>query len=324
MSGGFNAYGTLSPNLFGVEALRHTFSPSVTLNYNPDFESLSFVDTAGVRRPRYPGVGASRSQSLSYSVENRFQARVRRAGEARRVDLFSWRLDGSYDILAARNGQLHPASDVRSGVNLNRVQGVSLNFSSVHDPYRQLRVRSFSAQAGFQLSGTLPGAPGESAAPAGSGSPAGGEAEGATPAEGYDDAPSNYDRSREGGEGKSEALTWRSGFTFSWSGNRVIDDRINGVANVSSNFDLRLSKNWGMRYANAYSFETSEFTYHRVDLSRTLHCWEAAFSYNATPLQNEFYFRISVRDLPDLKFESGPGLGAFDSLSRLAPGGTGF
>lgn len=332
LSGGLNAYGTLAPHLFGVEAIRHTFSPSVTLSYNPDFTSLSYVDTAGVRRARFPGVGASRSQALSYSIENRFQAKVRRGGETKRVDLFSWRLGGSYDILAARDGRPRPATDIQSSLNLNRVQGVSLNFSSVHDPYRRLRARSFSAQAGFQLSGKLPGAPGENAATApagaapapddGSTPPPDQPAE-AQPAVGYDDAPSVYDRPKSGGA-QSDALTWRTGFTFSWSGNRGSDDQINGVANVSANADLRLSKNWGMRYTDAYSFETKEFTYHQVDLSRTLHCWEAAFSYRASPLQNEFYFRISVRDLPDLKFESGPGLGAFDSLSRLAPGGTGF
>jgi hypothetical protein len=77
-----------------------------------------------------------------------------------------------------------------------------------------------------------------------------------------------------------------------------------------------------MRYGNAYSFETKNLTYQRLELTRDLHCWQAAFSYSATPGTSEFYFRISVKDLPELKLESGPGLGTSDILSTVSPGGS--
>jgi lipopolysaccharide export system protein LptA len=332
VSSGFSAFGTVAPKLFGIEAIRHTFSPAVGFNWNPDFRSLTYADprdTTGTRRlARFPGVAGGRSRSLNYSIENRFQAKVRSGEELKRVDLFSWSLNGSYDLLAASEGRPMPASDISSAVDLNRIQGVNLNFRSSHDVYNQLRFNSYSAQASFGLTGRLPGSSGDKAAASSSDgdaptAPLGGAVvESARPATpGYDRAPSVYDTPQSAGASVGEALDWRASFGFSISGSRTTFSGIESTARLNGKFDLKLSRNWGLLYNNDYSFETNEITYQQLSLRRDLHCWEAAFTYSATPRSSEFYFRISVKSLPDLKFESGQGLGAFDTLSGISPTG---
>jgi hypothetical protein len=41
-------------------------------------------------------------------------------------------------------------------------------------------------------------------------------------------------------------------------------------------------------------------------------------------VNKEFYFSIRVKSLPDVKFESGPGFGALETLNSFTPGGTDF
>ena len=319
-------YGTMSPHLFGLESLRHTVTPSVTLTYNPDFGNLQYVDDKGISRNRYPGVGAAKAQIISYGLENRFQAKVRSGDELKRLNLFGWRLNGTYDLLAARGGAARPASNISSFLDLNQIKLMTLNFSSVHDPYHQLRFQSFTFRSNLGLAGRLPGAPSDK--------DSGGWEEEVPAADdakvrpdqpdepGYDRQASIYKGTDRIDEKAKESLTWRATFGFSWAGTRSATSSIEESANLDAGLDVQLSKNWGMRYANAYSFESKNLTYQRLELTRDLHCWQAAFSYSATPGISEFYFRISVKALPDLKLESGPGLGTTDILSGIAPGGT--
>jgi len=322
----FTGYGTVSPHLFGLESLRHTVTPSVTLTYNPDFPNLRYVDSDTVSQNRFPGVSAARAQTISYGLENRFQAKIRSGDELKRVNLFGWRLNGTYDLLAARNGASRPASNISSFLDLNQIKLMTLNFNSVHDPYNQFRFQSFNFRSSLGLAGRLPGSRIEQGA---SGweevaDPASDEdgIQSATPAEpGYDRQSNVYKGTDRLDEEGKESLTWRANFGFSWSGSRAASASIDETANLDGSLDLQLSKNWGMRYANAYSFDTKGLTYQRLELTRDLHCWQAAFSYSATPGISEFYFRISVKALPELKLESGPGLGTSDILSRVSPGG---
>jgi len=319
-------YGTVSPHLLGLESLRHTITPSVTLTYNPDFSRLQYVGIDSVSRNRFPGVGAARAQIISYGLENRFQAKIRSGDEVKRVNLFGWRLNGTYDLLAARGGAVRPASNISSTLDLNQIKLMTLNFSSVHDPYNQFRFQSYNFRSSLGLSGRLPGSGSGNAgdgwqdvADPGSDS---GKARPSVPDEpGYDRQASIYQGTDRIDEAAKESLTWRANFGFSLSGSRSGSSSIDEVANLDASLDLQLSRNWGMRYGNAYSFETNNLTYQRLELTRDLHCWQAAFSYSATPGISEFYFRISVKALPELKLESGPGLGTTDILSTVSPTG---
>jgi hypothetical protein len=265
---------------------------------------------------RFPGVSATLAQDLSYSVQNRFQARVRSGGAPKAVDLLNWSLSGSYNLLAARRGEDRPASNIVSAIDFNRIRNVSLNLRTTHNPYAQLRVESLSLQGNMSLAGTLPGAAVEEASPGAAPAPE-------APAPGFDTKPSVYKAPETGGAAGGEALGWNGSLSVSFSGFRQPGAGLDTRATANGSLGVNLTRNWGVRYTNSYDFEDSEITYQGVELTRELHCWQATFSYRVTPLQNEFYFRVNVKALPDIKFETGPGLGATDTFGRLA-GGAGF
>lgn len=316
MTGGTTFYGTFFPRIGPLVALRHVLSPSVSLVYNPEFRNLTYPDANGLRRNRFPGVGATESQVLTYSLDNRFQAKVKSGDDLKRTDLLTWQLGGSYNLLAAHRGEAHPASDISSAMDIHRVKNVGLNFRSTHDPYRQLRFLTLSLQGSVGFHGNLPGGTSSPEAPARGPTP------GTEATDGFDTTPSIYRGPTGGGQETGDALSWNASFGLSYSGSRDSYDRMNTQANLNSSLDVRLTKNWQMTYSSLYAFETKQFNYQRLELSRALHCWEAVFSYSATPFQNEFYFRISVKAMPEIKFERGPGLGAFDSITSLTPGGS--
>jgi lipopolysaccharide assembly outer membrane protein LptD (OstA) len=316
---GTTAYGTFFPRIGPMTALRHTVNPSVTLGYNPEFRNLTFAaDTLGGRRNRFPGVGGVASQTLSYSLDNRFQAKVQKGEDVRRIDLLNWDISGSYNILAARRGDLHPASNINNSIRIPPVGNLNLNFSSDHNPYHQLRMEQFTLTSSMRLAGRLPGSEAdevESTPPTAPGS--------AAPAIGYNTESSLYDTERASDTSASGSLGWHSSLGLSYRGFRTATG-LNPEATLTGTFDVNLTRSWTLNYRNAYSFKNHQFTYQRVELQRDLHCWQASFSYDVTDVRQEFYFRISVKALPDIKFERGPGFGALDALDSFTPGGGGF
>lgn len=317
LSSGTSLYGTISPRIGPLRALRHTFSPNVSLVYNPDFKNLTYTNAQGRRVSRFPGVSAAQSQNLVYGVENRFQAKVQSGeNDLKRLDLFSWRLDGRYDLLAAKRHESRPASNIGNTININQIKSVGLDFRSENDPYHQLRFQSFSMNSRVSFSGVLPGGV----------APAHGEAarESAPAATGRGPG---FPGANDPGAGRSgaasaatDALNWSAGFGLSYGGSRTATG-LDARAQLNSSVNLRLSPNWNLSYGSLYAFREHEFNYQRIELKRDLHCWEAMFTYSATPLTTEFYFRISVKALPEIKFEQGPGLGATGALGRLVPTG---
>lgn len=317
LSSGTSLYGTISPNIGPLRALRHTLSPNVSLVYNPDFKNLTFTNALGRRISRFPGVSAAQSQNLVYSVENRFQAKVKSGdNDLKRLDLFSWRLDGRYDLLAAKRHESRPASNIGNTININQIKSVGLDFRSDNDPYHQLRFQSFSMNSRVSFSGVLPGgvapAQGETArqsAPAAAGR-----------GPGFPKANDPVAGRSGAATAATDALNWSAGFGLSYGGSRTAAG-LDARAQLNSSVNLRLSPNWNLSYGSLYAFKEHEFNYQRIELKRDLHCWEAMFTYSATPLTTEFYFRISVKALPEIKFEQGPGLGATGALGRLVPTG---
>ncbi|HEX7880805.1 MAG TPA: hypothetical protein VF720_15435, partial [Candidatus Eisenbacteria bacterium] len=169
------------------------------------------------------------------------------------------------------------------------------------------------------ISGRLPGAPGSEASTGesdkGSGIRA---AEPETP--GFDRNRDIYKEPDPGKTPTAEALSWSSDFGFSWNGIRS-EGHVKESALVDGRLTAQISRNWGMSYSTQYSFDSKSLVAQDLRLTRQLHCWEAQFSYQATGETSEYSFRINVKSLPDIKFESGPGLGTSDFLGRVSTGG---
>jgi hypothetical protein len=314
---GTAAYGTLR-GLGPVEAVRHTLEPSATLTYQPAFEGLTFVDTGGVRRNRYPGVSASESRFLSLSLNQRFQAKVRSGDAVRRVDVLNWRLDSAYDLVAAENGA-RAWSDISSEVDLNRVLGVDLRFNSSHDPYAGARFLTFQLTGSFTLRGSLPGAEGD-----------------VPPAETPEDGTVGEDLDEDWAEAGADLTSrtrdpsgerrmgagggWNLGLTLSHAGARDALDDLETTTSVNASGSLQITRNWSVQYTGRWDLEKGEQLGETITLKRDLHCWEAEFVRSRLTDDTAFYFKINVKQMPDVKYQQGEGVATgFSDLERIIP-----
>ncbi len=103
-------FGIIKPGIFGINALRHTFQPTINYSYTPDLSDpgLGFFDKVynGKDTVQYSvferdgSLASSReSQLLSYSIVNKFDAKIRDSDTSEKnLELLTWDLNGSYDF----------------------------------------------------------------------------------------------------------------------------------------------------------------------------------------------------------------------------------
>ena len=311
-------YGTI-PGVGPLRALRHVFRPSATFSYHPEFGSLTYArkdssDSTIGRANRFPGVSALESRTLGLGLTQSLEAKIGSPEHPKKISLFRWDLGARYDFLAKDRGQ-KGWSQVAS--NFTQLLGSGLSFTSTHDPYHQFRFNSFQVTGvGYSLRGKLPGGGDDlSTDDSATGTPD----ESAWTSLGADQGLGPQPGSR---RGEREPLTWSTGFTFSYGGSRDFEDNsFNTAATLNAGFEARLTKNWNLSYRPI----TWDITNGRIDgdsfqLTRYLHCWQADFGRTRSGDETSFYFKISIRDLPDIRYQQGrQGATGLETLTQFLP-----
>ncbi|HVO77214.1 MAG TPA: hypothetical protein VMT60_04445, partial [Candidatus Bathyarchaeia archaeon] len=54
-----------------------------------------------------------------------------------------------------------------------------------------------------------------------------------------------------------------------------------------------------------YDIDARDFTQQYYSLTRDLHCWQASFTHSRTGKDWAYYFQISIKAHPDIKYERG-------------------
>jgi len=107
---GTRLFGLMKPRIFGINAVRHTFSPTVSVSYIPEYSSLNSDNIRSYRDIRVNkdieysrfeldgGRGANRGSTfVNYSLSNRFEAKMIQGDTAdKNVDLLQLDISGSY------------------------------------------------------------------------------------------------------------------------------------------------------------------------------------------------------------------------------------
>lgn len=73
--------------------------------------------------------------------------------------------------------------------------------------------------------------------------------------------------------------------------------------NIKPELSFSPSPNVSMNYYLYYDVRAKEIVSHRLSLTRNLHCFEANLNWVPSGLQEGFYFRVNIRELPDVKIE---------------------
>jgi hypothetical protein len=72
---------------------------------------------------------------------------------------------------------------------------------------------------------------------------------------------------------------------------------------ISTRIDLEPTENWSMAIQNRYDWATKKITDQTFEITRDLHCWKAQFVWRPGGSGQGYYFRIGVKDIPDIKIE---------------------
>ncbi len=303
----FNLYGTKNFTDSYIHSIRHILTPSLGVNYSPDFsDNVRFYSFGGISTS-----SSGESANLSFGIDQKWQLKYGR-GEGinikRITDLLSWssrinanlmednkRFGNISHNLALKPGNLS-LGDFKLNDNGFVLKGLKLsynnNYSFIQNPYKvhwdDLSLRNHYFSQSITLSGSAPYATYFPKA--------------------KNDLFAEYQAQDSLGTNTAETAAESSD---SW--NLSIEHRLSGAKSLfdPSGHDLRLtagfslSRNWGVSYNNYYNLETKEMISQSFKLSRNLHCWKLEISY--TRRNNYWDYRLILFNtvLPDaLKFQT--------------------
>jgi lipopolysaccharide assembly outer membrane protein LptD (OstA) len=267
-------YGLFRPPIRSMVGLRHVVTPSMSFSYRPKSdrhqEEASF---AGI------GSGGSESQSVNLSLGNLFQIKYKSGDTEKKLDLFTLNFTTSYNFKSTS----FKWSRLRTTMRSSTIPHLTFTLTASHDLYNQesgkldivgAHLTNLSVQTNFSLNGqiTLPG----------------------SQLSGTD--------SKNPSDQKAGKYPWRVSIGHRYTESRSTSgSSITHWLTTSSNFNL--TPNWKVSFSQNYDIKGKELTERRFEFYRDLHCWEAAFVWIPNGSRKGYYFRISVKQLPDIKFE---------------------
>ena len=261
-------YGIFTTRLLGLSALRHTVSPSVTYSWSPD---------------RYLRLGrgledSDLADSLYYSFSD-----FRLPGSASRIGLtLSNRLEGKrirrnevekidlalLDVSTSVDLEAEERrfSNIVTGLEVYPTSGSSFRAEGSYDPYDG-RLADLSLYSSVRLSGV---------------------------------DPTFTFRDSTGSPFLVDDLPWMISLRHNYRLGLDGRDDINKLRLTSS---ISLTPSWEISYSTYYDITETDFISQSYTLRKDLHCWEAMFVRHVSDVDSGFYFRINIKELPDIKVE---------------------
>ncbi len=280
-------YGTFFPEVGSLAGIRHVIEPSVSYTWKPEL-SQHFSADGSDRFYTFSGFGATphSRKSVGVSLVNKIQLKLSEGGETRKMDdLLRFTVSSSYDF---KSDDLRWA-DVTSRVDLKPWRGSSVRLNMRHDAYDWEMERA-DLTVTLNLTGQQPVMPDESwedRIAGGTGSPAD---------ELRRELAQRSMTDRVGGR------PWNASTTFRYS--RGSDPR-NATYWVDLKLALSLTANWRVNYKIHYDLSGEEVASQEYAVYRDMHCWEARFVSRYYNDEWEYYFRISIKALPEIQGEAG-------------------
>lgn len=278
-------YGTIYPHILGVTGLRHTITPAVTYSYSPDINKHPEV-----RAFAGGGAGSVKSQVLSVSLSQLFQAKYGSGERERAIDLLSVTSGFSYNYELDERKY----SDLRTTFQSSAIPRITFNGSMVHSLYKDTSnevdflspsLESFSVDARFSFSGRsfIFDDPSDKKMPKGT------------------DSPEQLTQPRPIGlSPASRGWTFSAAYGYSESGEGV-DFRKFSFLRFNLNFNL--TPTTSISYAHDFDVDDSKTIYNSVRIVRTIHCWTGSLYWVPIGTNRGFGFQLFVTAIPDIKID---------------------
>lgn len=309
-------------NSFGVNAIRHIVTPSISYNYSPDFSTPfwgyyeSYADSLGnnkeynkYEREIFGKPGSQESQSINFNVGNVFEMKT----NADPTDTTSKENKFQLLNLSASMGYNFAGKSFKfSDLNLNyrtQVGSVfSFSGSSTFSPYDYdlkdrierylisngkglLRLTNFSFSMSLSISGDRITSS---------------ESDNRTTVQQDQYLQSSERNTYRGIYNDKEAdfsIPWDLSLNYNFNESRKIPTDIRTNSNLSGSINFNLTPKWKFSVSGSYDLKRQEFSAPQVRISRDLHCWVMNFTWNPVGTFRGYTFEIRVKapQLQDLK-----------------------
>lgn len=305
VSAGTTIYGTFLPRLGPWEGLRHVVELSASYGYRPELEYLEgFPSVGGI------SLASSKSSSVTLSATQRFHAKWRRGEESvKQENLLVWSSSTSYDFLARERmreaggdaSEAQPWGNISHTLRLQPGRLLESDLSIGHDPELWNREYSLSLRTSLRLRGGGSGGGGGTRGAGGPGG-AGSSADAFSGYGGFGDPGAGSLSGLAGDRESSPSGPWQLTLSHVYSRART------GLARSERNsanlaLGMGLTRSWRVQYGVYVDLGDRSVTSQGLTLVRDLHCWEAVLERRESGGRSTFYFRISVKELPDIKYD---------------------
>ena len=325
----------LVPIPFGpVKSIRHVMSPTIGYSWTPDFSEDFFgKDLRYVRRrsienneekifDRFSGTIAgntpkSEQKSMTFGINNIFQAKVLKAEEEKKVDLLNWRINSGYNFAA----ESQKFSNIRSSVRSKILGKLNVDLSMTHDLYdfdvkKNKRLPSLNKNSSGRVSPRLintrlstsfriKGKKWEES-------------------ELVDDMINDTTTTENDLEEESHLNTvprniqssinnnqlWSTNISLSYSLNALNPNKTSKTFWANSNSIINITNNWKVSYRARFDLIQRDLVNHSFSVYRDLHCWELSLNWTPNGIGQGINFKINVKSptLKDLKLEKKGGV----------------
>jgi lipopolysaccharide assembly outer membrane protein LptD (OstA) len=294
VSASTNFYGTFHTKLGPLVGFRHVLFPVLSFLYQPEFESLTYVDSLGVRHDRFPavaGIGISgfKQRLMNYGLQQRFQVKYKKGGRLVDVpNLLSFQTNGTYDFLWREHGVPNPWRPLTTTARLQPPGYLSFSGQLTHSFDNKPYLKTISFFTDLHLVG-------------GGGTP-----------EPIADLPLGASQASARSQIQSSG-PWSMSLAYSYSAGRNAFN--NWVPSQTLNLFAsgNISRGWRIEYSGSADLTHGGLVGQEYSITRDLHCWRAQFvrRFSATE-QAEYYFRLSIVQMPELYVERGSrGIGSY-------------
>ncbi len=324
-------YGMMQPRILGIEAIRHTVTPSVSYNYRPDYSKSSWgyydsIEKSDGTYERYDpysgevfgGVSRGESQSINFSLGNRFEMKTMEdptdtTSKSEKINLLNLDFSGGYNF-AADSLRL---SDLSVRFRTKIADILSFSGSSAYTFYdfndNKRKINKYLASEGkglfrltnlrFSISASISG-----------------------------DKLKGKEKKKENTSERTGILQGRernytnlyadeddeADFSIPWNLNLTYNFNLakptpaKGIinSNIGVSLGFNLAKKWKFGIRGNYDFQREEISAPQVTIHRDLNCWEMNFSWKPIGIYRGYRFEIRMKapELRDIKVTKTSGL----------------
>jgi lipopolysaccharide assembly outer membrane protein LptD (OstA) len=336
-----NIYGTFNFKKGRLKTIRHTFRPSISYSYRPDFkdkyikqvqqsaDATDLLDYTVYDQGIYGAPSSGLSNSIGISLNNVLEAKVAPKDpdsdeEDEKITILNnLNFSSSYNI-AADSLRWSPVS-FSAGTRLFKDK-LAVNLSGSMDPYKVnsdgnrinefnpnlLRLTNASLTANYSISSAdFDKDKKDKSKGSGNGAQNGVDVIGAdiNPTDRFGQQrginTSKEDKNKEAKLYRSD-IPWSVNLAYSSSySNNGIDGGSIGVHSIMFSGNLELSPKWKMGYSSGYDVKGGAFTFSRFNFTRDLDSWQFNFNWVPFGTNSSYTFFIGVKSsmLSDLKWD---------------------